>query len=94
MEPTTTISDLEAQIYLKHKVPIRGRCVVLLETTLPSQENHDGAGILSGGSSADGQELSTNAVDMTNGTAMENGILLKILTIFISNIFWKEIFYV
>lgn len=39
VEPTTTISDLETQIYQKHKVPIRGRCVVLLETKLPSQES-------------------------------------------------------
>ncbi|KAK7586070.1 hypothetical protein V9T40_003946 [Parthenolecanium corni] len=39
VEPTTTISDLETQIYQKHRVPIRGRCVVLLETKLPSQES-------------------------------------------------------
>ncbi|CAK9188641.1 unnamed protein product, partial [Ilex paraguariensis] len=72
VEATTTISDLEEQIYLKHKVPIRGRCVVLLETALPSQHDDDGDVVVSSGTSGDNLEMSTNAMDLTVGTAMEN----------------------
>lgn len=75
MEATTTISDLEMQIYQKHKVPIRGRCVVLLETTLPSQENLDSTNIACEASTSAGLGYSTNTKETMNGTAMDHGML-------------------
>ncbi|KAK7586069.1 hypothetical protein V9T40_003945 [Parthenolecanium corni] len=74
VEATTTISDLEMQIYQKHKVPIRGRCVVLLETTLPSQENLDSTNIACEASTSAGLGYSTNTKETMNGTAMDHEI--------------------
>lgn len=65
VQATTTISDLETQIYLKHKVPIRGRCMLLLETTLPPVENQNGAGT---------ESIGANLGNIVKKTELKNGL--------------------
>lgn len=78
VESTTTISDLETQIYQKHKVPIRGRCMVLLETLSP-QENpaeNVGAKNIDAGSVGAGQENSINVMETASGSATKTGMVV------------------
>lgn len=75
--PSTTISDLETQIYQKHKVPIQGRRMVLLDT-LPQENPVEivGAENTVTGSVAADLENSTNILGTASGSATKTGMVM------------------